>query len=171
MISGLTNSTTCYWRANASNIGGTGWSNAWSFTTIVAPPTAPVLASPTNGAGNQPVSLILGWGSILTTAYEVQVSTDGSFGSPVVDQAGFTAPFASVSGLLNNMSYYWRANAANIGGTSGWSSTWSFAAFISAPVAPVLASPTNNAIDLPVPFTLSWGSVAYRDLLWITGVY
>ncbi len=160
-VNGLTNSTTYYWRANASNVGGTSWSNAWSFTTIVAAPGAPVLASPSNGAGNQPISSLgLSWGSsALATSYEVEVSLSSGFGSTLFDQSGVLTS-ATVNGLANSTTYYWRANASNVGGTS-WSNAWSFTTIVAAPGVPVLVSPSNGAGNQPISsLGLSWGSSA-----------
>ncbi len=100
-ISGLGNSATYYWRVGAKDAGGvSGWSGGWSFTTIVAAPSAPSLASPSNGAGNQPISSLgLSWGSsALATSYEVEVSLSSGFGSTLFDQSGVLTN-ATVNGL------------------------------------------------------------------------
>src|SRR5208337_1529613 len=95
-INGLANATTYYWRAGAKDVGGvSGWSGAWSFTTIMAVPATPVLSSPTNNAQNQAISLSLSWGSASNAAtYAVQVSTDAGFGSTVTAQIGLTGTSA-----------------------------------------------------------------------------
>ena len=120
------------------------------------------LASPSNGAGNQPItSLGLSWGSsALATSYEVEVSLSSDFGSTLFDQSGASLTSTTVSGLSNSTTYYWRANASNVGGTS-WSNAWSFTTIVAAPGAPVLASPTNGAGNQPITsLGLSWGSSA-----------
>ncbi len=160
-VNGLTNSTTYYWRANASNVGGTSWSNAWSFTTIVAAPGVPVLASPSNGAGNQPVSLSLSWNTSTNAAtYAVQVSTDAAFGSTVTAQIGLTGTMAAVSGLGNSATYYWRVGAKDAGGVSGWSGGWSFTTVIAVPDVPQLSSPASGAMAQPVTLSLGWSTSA-----------
>jgi photosystem II stability/assembly factor-like uncharacterized protein len=46
-VSGLSTSTSYFWRVRASNTGGTsGWSNTWSFTTLAAPAVPMFAASP-----------------------------------------------------------------------------------------------------------------------------
>src|SRR5262249_50708468 len=49
---GMANSTTYFWQVVARNAGGATPGPVWSFTTIVAPPTAPNSPTPANGAGN-----------------------------------------------------------------------------------------------------------------------
>jgi hypothetical protein len=160
ILTGLANGTTYYWRANASNAGGTSWSNLWSFTTIVAPPTAPALVLPTNGAGSQSPSLSLTWGSSAGTAtYGVQVSTDVNFGSTLFGQNGIVALSAKPSGLSNGTTYYWRASASNAGGST-WSEVWSFATVPLAPSAPVLSTPSNGTTGVASALILSWTTVS-----------
>ncbi len=161
-LSGLANSATYYWEVNAANIGGTSsWAGAWSFSTIVAAPAVPMLAMPSTGAVNAPTTLALSWGTVANAStYAVQVSTDVSFGSTVTAQIGLTTGSASVSGLVNSVTYFWRVGAKNIGGVSGWSGAWSFTTIIAAPVAPALATPTSGAVNEPISLSLNWGASA-----------
>ena len=88
-LSSLSNSTTYYWRAGAKNAGGvSGWSTAWSFTTVIAAPTSsPALSLPSDGATNQPVNLTLSWGTVVNAAtYAVQVATDPTFATTLYSQ-------------------------------------------------------------------------------------
>jgi hypothetical protein len=136
-VSGLTNNTTYYWRVNATNAGGTSaWSSSRSFTTIVAAPSAPTLSSPTSGATGVATNPTLSWNASTGAAsYGLQVSTSSSFSSTVVNQTGITTTSYAASGLSNNTTYYWRVNATNAGGTSSYSTGWSFTTNVSHSIA------------------------------------
>jgi|GEM_PF-912677 hypothetical protein len=165
VVSGLTYATTYYWKVNASNPGGTSdWSSVWSFTTIPLAPGAPLLTSPTDNAQDQPISgLTLSWAANFiggeVTSFDVRVSTSAGFGTTDFSQSG-TGLTATVSGLKNDMLYYWIVSATNAAGTS-WSSVWSFTT-VPPPVpgVPTLSSPTNGAINVAIPVSLSWASTA-----------
>ncbi len=121
----------------------------------------PALLSPSNGAGNQPTSLSLTWGSVSgATSYGVQASTDVNFGSTVLQQSGLAVTTQSLTGLTAGTTYYWRANATGSSGTGPWSSAWSFVTAIPAPGAPTPLSPTNGAPNVPVNVSLSWSTVS-----------
>jgi len=93
---------------------------------IVVVPAAPTLASPSNGATGVSTSPTLSWNaSSGATSYRLQVSTDSSFLSVVVDRI-VTSTSQQLSGLASSTTYYWRVNATNSAGTSNWSSVWSF---------------------------------------------
>lgn len=128
IVGGLENFTKYFWRVRATNDWGTGiWSDVWSFTTIVAAPAQPTLASPANGAGTIPINTSLEWNSDeFAETYHVQVALDDLFASPLVDTSGVTDTSLSLSGLDSALTYYWRVNATNVGGTSNWSGTWNF---------------------------------------------
>jgi hypothetical protein len=94
----------------------------------VKPPSAPTLSSPSDGAAGEPVTPAFTWNDVFGAAsYRLQVSTDSAFASPVANDSGLTSTTRTLAApLVNAMKYYWRVNAANIGGTSGWSAVWSF---------------------------------------------
>ncbi len=163
LLTGLSRSVTYYWRVNATQGVGptTAWSNAWSFSTIPVAPGVPSLSSPSNNSTNQPVSLTLGWVAVSgATSYTVQVSSSSAFLNFVFGQAGLTALSQSISGLAGNATYYWRVDAVNGGGTSAWSSVWSFVTMLVAPAAPILSAPSNNSVNLPASLTFSWSVVS-----------
>jgi chitinase len=91
-------------------------------------PSAPILASPPNGATQVSINPTLSWyPSSGATSYRLQVSTDSTFAStPTLDQSGIIPTSYAVTGLTNNTTYYWRVNAANTGGNSRWSTVNSF---------------------------------------------
>lgn len=166
--------TKYYWRVHASNAGGTSnWSTVWSFTTMQPPPpAAPILASPANGATNVSTSLTLSWNaSTGATSYRLQVSADSTFPSFVKDTSGVADTSSTISGLSTSTMYYWRVNATNTGGTSGWSTVWSFTTIPPPPAASTVASPTDGAIDMDTSPVLSWnpasGATSYT-LQWST---
>jgi hypothetical protein len=141
---GLANGTTYYWEVNAEDLTLTGpWSATWSFTTTSIPlPVAPSLASPTNAAANLAVNLTLNWNTVyIASSYGVQVSTGSAFTTTVFAQSGLTAPVASVSGLANGRTFYWRADAANPAGSGAWSAIWTFGTIPATGVNPVIALP------------------------------
>ncbi len=152
-----------YWRVSATNTGGTGpYSVIWSFSTLLPPPPPPVLSQPPNGSVDRPTTLTLSWSSSATaTSYRVQVATDSSFGSPLVDDSTVTGLSRQVGPLRNITRYFWHVGAMNSGGASGYSGTWSFTTIDTLPVPPVLLSP-------------GWGSVIPRSgstAMWNAAVY
>jgi hypothetical protein len=123
IVTGLENNTVYYWRINVTNQGGTSiWSSMSRFTTIIAPPSAPLLSGTLNSPNSNTLSLILSWDTVATASiYTLQLATDSAFTKMVYNQSGLTATSQIVSGLASNLTYYWRVNAANAGGTSSWS--------------------------------------------------
>jgi hypothetical protein len=161
ILSGL---TMYYWRVNATNVGGTGdWSNIWGFTTAIAPPAAPVLVAPSNGATNVSTYPLLDWNNVSgAQTYRVQVSTTSSFSTTVINVANLTTSQYQVNpGVLQyNTTYYWRVNATNAGGTGLYSQSWSFTTTVQLPPAPTLIYPANNATGIPLSPTFDWSDVS-----------
>jgi len=166
-VSGLQNNTQYYWRVRASGGGGTSeWSSVWSFTTVSLPiPGVPNLSSPSNGSSNVSTSPRLDWNSSANAdSYQLQVSTSSGFSPLAANQSGISGTDWTVSGLQNNTQYYWRVRASGAGGTSGWSSVWSFTTEpLPLPNAPNLLSPVNGATNLETSVSFDWESVPFSD--------
>lgn len=130
------------------------------------PPNVPALVAPTNGTTNTSCQPALDWSdSTGATSYTVQVSVSSSFSSTEVNQTVSTSSFTVPSGKLASFTtYYWRVNATNANGTSGWSSVWNFTTGNCGgpivPSAPNLQAPSNGATDTSCTPTLDWSDSA-----------
>ena len=101
-------------------------------STQVLPPSVPTLLSPADSSTDISLSPTLAWNTALyATSYRLQVSKVSNFATTVYDLAGIVATSQQVSGLINNTIYYWRVNSTNIGGTSSWSTAYSFSTYTS----------------------------------------
>jgi photosystem II stability/assembly factor-like uncharacterized protein len=158
-VHALTISTTYYWRVNAKNVGGTSaYSATWNFMTkYVAPPATPTLATPENGAVNQPTTIVLHWNAVDTVEhYQVQLSNDSLFENLLVNDSLLTGTSRTVQQLQTLTMYYWRVRAKNVGGTSDYSSLWNFTTVTAPPSTPQSVYPQNNSTGIPVAFTFLW---------------
>jgi hypothetical protein len=103
------------------------YSEDFTFTAAVAPPSKPTLSSPSNGATGVSTSPTLSWNaSIGATSCTLQVSEKSNFSSFVFNENVGNVTSKQVSGLSEGTTYYWRVIATNSGGSSDWSDTWIF---------------------------------------------
>lgn len=94
---------------------------------IVAPPSAPLLLSPSDSATGVELNPTLAWTpSAGPTSYWLQVSTNLSFGSMVFEDSTLRTTSRQIGPLLYNTVYYWRVSASNAGGKSAYSSPRQF---------------------------------------------
>jgi hypothetical protein len=119
-------STTYYWRVQGYNAqGNTAWSPVWHFTTDDVTLTAPWLATPANGS-SQPVNVDLAWHPVFgALTYDLQLSFDNNF-TGAVSSFNTADTHYTVSGLPQNMTFYWRARSNNGNAQSEWSEVRSF---------------------------------------------
>jgi len=147
--------TTYYWRIDEKNAGGTITGVVWRFTTVPAPPAQATNPSPANLATNINVNADLSW-----TAGAGATSRDVYFGtsSPGTFRGNQTGTTFDLGTMNTNMTYYWRIDEKNAGGTTT-GVVWSFTT-----VLPPPASATN-----PSPANMATGVGIYADLNWTTG--
>ena len=124
-------------------------------------PAAPTLDKPADTATGVYIPPVLEWKeSSGARTYTLQISTVSDFSSLTFDTSGIKSLYAQPKVLEKNTTYYWRVNAANPAGASEWSDVRSFTTIVGAPNAPVLDSPSNNAVDQPVTLNLKWKKVS-----------
>ncbi len=151
--------TTYYWRVNGFNTEYTSvWSEVWDFTTgeTPVPPAPPVLVSPLNETIDIPVvALTLDWNaSIGADIYDIEYATNVAFENAIQLETAETS--IDIYDLAYLQTYYWRVNATNQNGTGEWSEVWMFTTAPFIPQAPVLCSPENGAINIPLQSDLTW---------------
>jgi photosystem II stability/assembly factor-like uncharacterized protein len=120
--------TTFYWRVAAKSLGGySNWSATFSFTTIVAAPQTPALASPVDSAINISQSPTVSWQAATgAVTYHLQLSSDATFAASLVDDSSLTATSRTVGPLALATTYYWRVQSRNAGGYSVFSTARRF---------------------------------------------
>jgi len=107
-----------------------------------------MLEAPTNGAIDRPTDDTLIWSQYPSAGYyNIQLSLSTSFMTTVISQTGIPhgRQYIIVNNLDSATTYYWEVSVTNAGITSAWTSIWSFTT-IPIPGAPVLISPSDNAI-------------------------
>jgi hypothetical protein len=133
-VSGLSTSTSYYWRVNATNAAGSSnWSTVWSFTTVPPPPETPSQSVPEDAAVEVSPWPFFSWDSSSNaTAYRLQILQ----GSTVIfDDSTVTTTAREVGFLQEQMTYSWRVGAKNAGGWSSFSSPTSFTTGIRPPLS------------------------------------
>jgi len=97
------------------------------------------------------------------TSYRIQLAKNASMSSPVVNTTTTNASFpAGSSDLTKGAQYWWRVQAINSGGTSAWSTIFTFKV-PAVPAAPALSSPGSGVTVTSVRPQLDWNSVAGAD--------
>ncbi len=161
-LAGLANSTKYYWRVQAKNpTGASAWSTVRSFTTFAAALGTPVLRSPADAATGQPVAAVVSWQAVSGAKnYRVQASMSNDFSTIFVQDSGLTDTSATLAGLVNNTTYFWRARAENAAGFGNWTSPWRFTTIMAAPQIPALVAPADAATGQQLSLALAWNTAA-----------
>jgi hypothetical protein len=158
--------TLYYWRVRsydgtlASN-----WSLVYHFITELEQLLPPVLISPTNLSIDILINgTLLDWENVLNVNYYVvEYSPFENFMFDLTTEVTYVSQL-EVYGLDIYTTYYWRVMAVNDTMiNSNWSVVWSFTTENDLNV-PVLVSPADNSINLPVTnVLLDWNDVGLAD--------
>ncbi|CAK0765910.1 exported hypothetical protein [Gammaproteobacteria bacterium] len=149
-ITGLTKGKTYYFKVQAVNAGGTSdLSNEVDATMISV---APVISSAV--AGNTQVTLK--WSAVIgATSYMIYQGTTAGGESSTPVMTNVTGTSITITGLANDVKYFFRMAAVNAGGVSPLSKEVSATPLLP-PATPVLASPSAGNARV----TLKWSAVA-----------
>lgn len=134
-VSGLSNGTTYYYCALASNSGGTSLGNVASFTTADLPPAAPTGFSATNISGTENS---LSWtdNSSNETGFFIERAVGAPSGWSVVGTTSANVTSFNDTGAAANQTYYYRVRAYNMAGNSSYSNNDYSITATAAPAAP-----------------------------------
>ncbi len=163
--SGLSSSTTYYYRVQASNVAGnSAWSNVASATTTssATPPAAPSNLVAT-AAGASAINLSWTDNAANETGFVLERSLSAGSGFTTVATLPANTTTYSDSGLSSSTTYYYRVRASNVAGNSAWSNV------ASATTAAVVATPPNAPSDLVATATgcnaiqLNWSDNATNE--------
>jgi phosphodiesterase/alkaline phosphatase D-like protein len=148
-VTGLTASTTYYYRVRALGGGGTS-----TNSNVIKVATVPLAKAATNV---KTTSFTANWSGVTgATSYQLDVSTSNTFSSFVTGfqnrNVGTVTSF-NVTGLTAGTTYYYRMRVVSSSGTSANSNVISVA---TVPLVPTAKAATNVTTT---SFTANWGSV------------
>ncbi len=171
-VSTLIAGTKYYWYVTSidpNNSNKQAASPIWSFTTVAAPPAAPTLSSPANGATGIAVATSLNWNAVTGTAgYSVYLGTTNP---PTAGTQATGTTYTPSTPLSAGTVYYWMVASRdpNNSNKEADSAVWSFTTAYPPVPAPTLASPANGAAGVLTSTTLRWntasGSAGYNVYL------
>ncbi len=131
-ISSLTYDKTYHWRVRAENSGGnSSWSEARIFRTIVQKPEQPAVIEPLSEDVIHPAENAFVWSKVKSaTSYRVQISAQSDFATTILDSTGVLGQKLENISLETETGYYWRIQAVNRAGVSGWSEVQAFSTLL-----------------------------------------
>jgi hypothetical protein len=162
------NNTEYFWMVRARFNGCIGdWTAPSSFKTILQ---APQLLSPANQSVSVTIYPVFKWEQVAdAVTYDIEVSLDSNFAAIFKYQSEIPSIVWTFPGVKfeEKETYYWRVRAQNKEGRSLWSNFFKFIIMEQPADAPVLLSPENGSITLPLTTTLVWSKVTKAQKYYI----
>ncbi|MCZ7604419.1 MAG: T9SS type A sorting domain-containing protein [Melioribacteraceae bacterium] len=158
----LNPSTTYYWQVRTRYGNEYNYSSVAEFTTYDAPGLVPTAANPSYPTGGLEIyttaPTFYWWIGAMNVDvnYEVEVSTDNTFGTIDFTFGPTTDLYVQGSGLLPGEYYYWRIKASKTGYPTVYSSTAEFSVTGGLNSYPVANWPVGNPTVYTNTPTLSW---------------
>jgi len=167
VVGPLDRSTKYFWRVRAKTADGLSigaYSRTQSFITIPVAPAATSLIAPADGTTNLPRLSLLRWRAASRAAtYGLQIALDSLFAAPVIDDTTVVDTVYHTDDLAGLTRFYWRVRAINAGGSSPYTSRFTFSTMIGTPVA---LAPADRAINQSTALRMIWtrvpSAVTYR---------
>jgi len=126
------------------------------YKTVDGGLSRPSLVSPNNNSIDLPLTTALSWSSFTSgNPFKLQIAADAVLGNLVLDTMIFGTT-KEIRSLNLNSIYYWRVQEKFGDFYSPWSEVWNFKTTAG---TPVLSSPSNNSIDVPLATTFMWTDV------------
>ncbi len=156
------NNTDYYWRVSASySQCENGFSNPWTFRTIIAPP---VLTSPADSSEKLPFSIFFEWNDVPDAdSYEIYIATTPDFSQLVHGMNAIPVSDYYLAGLDPDTRYYWHVRAVNQYGKSQFSDAFTFTTSTEGSGTPMIVSPTPGAEQVETDITLIWSKAKLAD--------
>jgi len=131
--------------------------------------TVPQLQSPENGFEYVMPDVILDWDAVSGVGeitYHMQLATDDAFADIVVDQSNLTLTAYENQYLSFGQQYFWRVEAIDDSGSSGWSEVFNFTIFSTCE----LSKPRDGDDGVDIRPNLKWkAKVGGTDILGVGG--
>jgi hypothetical protein len=128
-----------------------------SLESYIPLPGQVTLKSPPNSIIDRPVEITFEWFRVrFGQSYRVQVSSNQSFSTTIVDTVVGDDTVYTVSDLEHFTQYFWRVRAISVAGPGSWSEVWSFTTIIDFPDVPLLFTPEPDAVNQPTNVQLFW---------------
>ncbi|MFC2130573.1 CAP domain-containing protein [Bacteroidota bacterium] len=133
---------------------------------FITKPGACVLSQPQDDAADVNPNVRFEWGTAQgADKYILEIAENSGFSQSEIIYRNdkISATSYQVSGVLEPMKeYYWRIAGMNDAGRGDWSPVWSFTT-TTAPDAPTLAGPADNATEVSLTPTLTWNEADKAD--------
>ncbi len=158
-VANLTGLQKYFWRVNAYNIAGTGgYSQVRNF--ITGFPQPPQLLSPLQASTNISLDTSLVWSSSNSaSSYELQISRSLTIAPEfiIIDSSNILDTTFYFQNMNQSTKYFWRVQAANQFGESGWSKTYGFLTRTSPNITETSKAPEHYDLNqnYPNPFNNS----------------
>ncbi len=128
-------------------------------------PQSPTPTNPLNGTTGIDLTTTLTWNTVANaTRYHLQVATDSSFTTLVVNDSILTTNSRQLQSLEYQKTYYWHVSAINQYGRSMYSNIFRFTTMAQSLSVPLLTSPSNGILNSDLTTSLAWDTVSGATL-------
>jgi subtilisin-like proprotein convertase family protein len=129
-----------------------------TLSLATASPDAALLASPIDGAVEQPNQPTFSWSDAAQAAsYTIEIATDANFNNIIETGTSDEPSYTATTALGPLTEYFWRVTASNQCGTGSTSSTFSFTTQNVICIAPNLSVPDNSTAGVDSTTSLAAG--------------